>query len=76
MNVLNRLKWKKASVRVSKLVIPEFALIVKEKNWLKMVLQKTKNSNIIVNHAQKGSLIITLTKPISPIKVINEKCLN
>jgi len=26
---------------VSKLVIPEFALIVKEKNWLKMVLQKT-----------------------------------
>jgi len=36
----------------------------------------TKNSNIIVNHAQKGSLIITLTKPISPIKVINEKCLN
>ncbi|MGB3452685.1 MAG: hypothetical protein WBA59_02525, partial [Moheibacter sp.] len=62
-----RLKWKKASVRVSKLVIPEFALIVKEKNWLKMVLQKTKNSNIIANHAQKDSLIITLTTPISPI---------
>lgn len=67
LNALNRLKWRKTRVRVSELVIQEFVLIVREKNGLKMVLQKTENNNIIVNHATKDLLIITLTTPISPI---------
>lgn len=48
--------------RVTKLVIPEFVLIVNPKRLLKTALQKTENNNFIAKIARQEVLIIILTK--------------